>query len=53
MREIKKIGKYGAMGTPALLINGRAKSVGKMPSKSRLIECLKEAKKEIIAIKRK
>ena len=46
VREIKEIGKYGAMGTPALLINGRVKSVGKEPPKSKLIEWLKEAEKE-------
>ena len=43
VRDIKEIGKYGVMGTPALLINGRVKSVGKVPLKSKMIEWLTEA----------
>jgi len=31
------------LGTPALLINGRVKSVGKVPAKSKIIEWFKEA----------
>ena len=42
VRDIKEIGKYGVMGTPALLINGRVKSVGKVPLKSKMIEWLTE-----------
>jgi small redox-active disulfide protein 2 len=45
VRDIKEIGRYGVMGTPALLINGRVKSVGKVPLKSKMIEWLKEAEK--------
>jgi small redox-active disulfide protein 2 len=29
--DIKEIGKYGVMGTPALIINGEVKSVGSVP----------------------
>jgi len=43
VRDIKEIGRYGVMGTPALLINGQVKSVGKVPLKSKMIEWLKEA----------
>jgi small redox-active disulfide protein 2 len=43
IRDIKEIGRYGVMGTPALLINGKVKSVGKVPPKVNLIEWLKEA----------
>jgi protein-disulfide isomerase len=43
VRDIKEIGRYGVMGTPALLINGQVKSVGKVPAKSKIIEWLKEA----------
>jgi len=43
VRDIKEIGKYGVMGSPALLINGQVKSVGKVPLKSKMIEWLKEA----------
>jgi small redox-active disulfide protein 2 len=44
--DIKEIGRYGVMATPALLINGQVKSVGKVPPKSKLIELLKKAEKE-------
>jgi small redox-active disulfide protein 2 len=43
VRDIKEIGRYGVMGTPALIINGQVKSVGKVPLKSKMIEWLKEA----------
>jgi len=43
VRNIKEIGRYGVLGTPALLINGQVKSVGKVPLKSKMIEWLKEA----------
>ncbi len=46
VRDIKEIGRYGVMGTPALLINGRVKSVGKVPPKNKLKEWLKEAQKQ-------
>ena len=43
VRNIKEIGKYGVMGTPALIINGKVKSVGKVPPRTSLIQWLKEA----------
>jgi small redox-active disulfide protein 2 len=43
VRDIKEIGRYGVMGTPALLINGQVRSVGKVPPKNKLKEWLKEA----------
>jgi hypothetical protein len=43
MRDLKEIGKSGVMGTPALLINGQVKSVGKVPLRSKLIQWLEEA----------
>ena len=43
VRDIREIGRYGVLGTPALLINGQVKSVGKVPMKSKIIEWLKEA----------
>jgi len=42
IRDIKEIGKYGVMGTPALIINEKVKSVGKVPSKEKLKEWLSE-----------
>ena len=46
VRDIKDIGRYGVMGTPALLINGQVKSVGKVPPKNKLKEWLKEYRKQ-------
>lgn len=43
VRDLKEIGKSGVMGTPALLINGQVKSVGKVPLRSKLIDWLEEA----------
>ena len=43
VRDIKEIGKYGVMGTPALLINGKVMSVGRVPPKAKLKEWLREA----------
>ena len=43
VRDIKEIGKYGVMGTPALIINGEVKSVGSVPPRPKLITWLKEA----------
>ena len=42
IRDIKEIGKYGVMGTPALVINGKVVSVGKVPGKEKLKEWLGE-----------
>ncbi len=42
VREIKEIGKYGVMGMPALIINGKVLSVGRVPPKAKLKEWLKE-----------
>jgi len=43
VRDIKEIGKYGVMGMPALLINGKVLSVGRVPPKAKLKEWLEEA----------
>jgi small redox-active disulfide protein 2 len=45
VRDIKEIGKYGVMGTPALLINGDVKSVGSVPPKSKVIQWLNDIQK--------
>jgi len=42
--DIRDIGKYGVMGSPALIINGKVKTVGRVPMRSELREWLKEAK---------
>ncbi|MCF8128322.1 MAG: thioredoxin family protein [Deltaproteobacteria bacterium] len=47
VQDTKEIGRWGVMGTPALVINGRVKSVGKIPPKNRLIQWLKEANSKL------
>ena len=47
VRNLKEIGKYGVMGMPALIINGKVKSVGRVPSRNKLIEWLKEAQEKL------
>ena len=44
VRDAKEIGKYGVFGTPALIINGEVKSVGRVPPRNKLIKWLNEAK---------
>ncbi|MBW2172681.1 MAG: TM0996/MTH895 family glutaredoxin-like protein [Deltaproteobacteria bacterium] len=43
VRDVKEIGRYGVMGTPALVINGKVVCVGKVPSKEEIKEWLSEA----------
>jgi len=42
VRDVKEIGRYGVMGTPALVINGKVVSVGKVPSKEEIRAWLEE-----------
>jgi protein-disulfide isomerase len=42
VRNIKEIGQYGIMGTPALIINGTLMAVGTVPPKARIKEWLSE-----------
>ena len=44
VRDIREIGKYGVMGSPALIINGKVKAVGKVPLRSEIRKWLMEAK---------
>ena len=41
--DIKEIARYGVMGSPALLINGKAVAVGSVPSRDRVRKWLAEA----------
>jgi small redox-active disulfide protein 2 len=43
VRDVKEIGKYGVMGTPALIINGTVKAVGRVPPKNQIRTWLEEA----------
>lgn len=45
VRDIKAIGRYGVMGTPALIINGAVKCVGRVPPRNTLKKWLMEAQK--------
>jgi small redox-active disulfide protein 2 len=47
IRDIKEIGRYGVMGSPALVINGKVMAVGSVPSKARLRELILDADAEI------
>jgi small redox-active disulfide protein 2 len=42
VRDIKEIGRYGVMGTPALVINGKVMCVGTVPTKEKIKEWLSE-----------
>jgi len=44
IRDIREIGQYGVMGSPALIINGEVKAVGRVPMRSEIRKWLKEAK---------
>lgn len=39
-KDLKKIGDYGPVSTPALIVNGRIKLMGKVPSKEELRDIL-------------
>jgi len=43
VEDIQEIAAYRIMGTPALVINGKVKSVGRVPPRKQIIEWLKEA----------
>jgi len=41
-QDIKEIARYGVMGTPALVINGQVKSVGRVPPRDQIKKWLME-----------
>lgn len=43
--DLKEIGRYGVMGTPALVINDKVVCVGQAPNRNKIREWLKEARK--------
>lgn len=45
--DLKEIGSYGVMGSPALIINGKVMAVGNMPQKSKLKDWLMKAAGEL------
>jgi small redox-active disulfide protein 2 len=42
VRDVKEIGRYGVMGTPALIINGKVKCIGSVPPREKIVQWLKE-----------
>jgi small redox-active disulfide protein 2 len=40
--DIMQIAKYGVFGTPAVVVDGRVKSVGKIPGKQDVLKWIKE-----------
>jgi small redox-active disulfide protein 2 len=44
VRDNREIGTYGVMGSPALIINGKVKTVGRVPMRSEIRKWLFEAK---------
>ena len=46
IRDLKEIDRYGVTGISAPIINGKVKSVGKIPTKRQLAEWLADAGSE-------
>jgi len=42
IHDLDEIGRFGVIQTPALIINGKLKSAGRLPSRSQLEEWLRE-----------
>ncbi|NLI33070.1 MAG: thioredoxin family protein [Deltaproteobacteria bacterium] len=40
--NILKIGQYGVFGTPAVVVDGEVKSVGKIPTKDEVLKWIKK-----------
>lgn len=47
VRDFKEISRYGVMGSPALVINGKVKAVSSVPSRARLRDFIREAKQNL------
>jgi len=45
VQDIRKIAEYGVLGTPALVINGQVKSVGRIPRREQIKNWLLEGTK--------
>jgi small redox-active disulfide protein 2 len=44
VKDIKEIAKYGVLGTPGLVINGKIKSSGRIPSLEEIKSWIQEEK---------
>ena len=45
VKDVKAFARYGVMGTPALIINGKAVAVGKVPPRAKIVEWIEKAQK--------
>jgi hypothetical protein len=45
VKNVKAFARYGVMGTPALIINRKAVAVGKVPSRTKIVEWIEKAQK--------
>jgi small redox-active disulfide protein 2 len=45
VRDAKEIASFGVMGTPALVVNGKVKCVGRVPSRKQIVGWIKEEKR--------
>ncbi|TSA06515.1 MAG: thioredoxin family protein [Deltaproteobacteria bacterium] len=43
VRDVREIASYGMVATPALVINGKIKSSGRLPSKTQIKDWIKES----------
>jgi protein-disulfide isomerase len=41
--DVKEISEYGVFGTPAFVINGKVKSVGRVPNREQIKKWITEA----------
>ena len=41
--DVMEIAKYGVLGTPAVVVDGKFKSVGKIPKKQQIMTRIKQS----------
>ena len=46
VRDAVRIGEYGVLGTPALIVNGRTRSVGKALTKDQIVRFLSKSEQD-------
>lgn len=47
VRDLAEIGRYGVLGSPALVINGKVKAVGSVPPKPKIKAWIEQAAKQV------
>lgn len=48
IRDLKQIAEYGVLGSPALVISGEVKAVGRVPKRRQIMDWLKSNNKNLI-----